>query len=158
MSTVAVVSTSIFAVASAGATAAVAGIVGSRTGRDKANREHALQFDVILRADRARTYPQVWRVAGTLKWPEVNSLDLEQLASVRRDLHEFYLGDGGLYLSRRAIEALIVLWNYIDELLSAGLPLNDETRKGIADRSHILRRHLTRDLGGRSKSPVVQDD
>jgi hypothetical protein len=158
VSTLAVVSTSIVAVATAGATAAVAGIVGARAGRDKANREHAAQFDVFLRADRARTYPQVWAVAARLLPSAIQSLDLQQLASYRRELDDFYLSEGGLYLSRRSVEALIVLWDYADELLVAGTPLGDEGRKELADRSHVLRRCLTRDLGGRSKSPVVQDD
>lgn len=158
MSTLTVVSTSIVAVATAGATAAVAGIVGARAGRDKANREHAAQFDVFLRSDRARTYPQVWKVAAQLKPPEIQSFDLLKLASCRRELDDFYLSEGGLYLSRRSVEALIVLWDYADELLMAGTQLDDEARKGLADRSHVLRRCLARDLGGRSRSPVVRDD
>jgi hypothetical protein len=158
MNTLAVVNTSLIAVVSAGVTAGVAGIVGARAGRDKANREHAAQFDVSLRADRARTYPLVWTIVARLKPPEVKSLDLPQLAMYRRELDDFYYTDGGLYLSRRSVESLIVLWDYADELLAAGTPLGDEGRKGIADRSHVLRRCLTRDLGGRSKSPVAQDD
>ena len=158
MSVLSVVNTSIITVGSAAVTAGVAGIIGARTGRDRANRQHALRFDVFLRADRARTYPAVWSVVAPLKYPEINALELRQLASLRRELDEFYAGDGGLYLSRRAVGNLISLWNYIDELLEAGTPLQDETRRGVADRAHLVRRCLTQDLGGRSKSPAAQDD
>ena len=152
MSVLSIVNTSIITVGTAAITAGVAGIVGARAGRDKANREHALQFDVFLRADRARTYPVAWSIVASWKRPEINSLELPQLATSRRALQEFYAGEGGLYLSRRSVENLIALWNYADELLDAGAPLEDGTRGALADRAHALRRCLTRYLGGRSKS------
>src|SRR3954451_17269159 len=140
--------------------AAGGGLIGSAVSlvvdRARLRRERESGYDVDLRVRRLEAYGPLWQVAEPVaayaRVSESNPSRLE-LASLARDLREWYYRTGGIYFSAESRDAFVDLQEGIALVLGSSReggrdqPIDDTTFTDIRALGSWRRTTLTYDVG-----------
>jgi hypothetical protein len=127
--------------------AAVAGFVTLR----KVRSDLEAEYDKDLRARRLSKYLELWPKFAPLSTTKLEDLDKKDVEGFSRELREWYFTEGGIYLSRSAMDVYNLLQTEINASTGTSGALGTREAARIRFFASSLRTRMTEDLGTRRR-------
>ena len=135
----------------------VGGFVSWITTNARLHRELELRYDSDLREKRVAAYTTLWdktkRVPRARMRGYVTGASLWDL---RKDWHDWYYGEGGIYMSKSVRRAYFAAANALQTMAdtAGSREITEEEYKGVYKKTKVLRDALTADIGARVEPDI----